>query len=120
MPSHEPLPGDGPSGPGKRARLSTCGRTFRAQPPFLRPRGIYTRRVIQKAVESVYRDGLAARKVPDRLARDFWVRPSEKSPQRELLRPGNNALPRNRMHWSDNDSPLIGSPTLGWGPVRVR
>jgi hypothetical protein len=55
-----------------------CGRTFGAQPPFLRPRGIYTRRVIQKAVESVYRDGLAARKVPDRLARDFWVRPSEK------------------------------------------
>jgi len=55
-----------------------CGRTFRAQPPFLRPHAIYTRRVVQKAVEAVYLDGLAARRVPDRLARDFWVRPSEK------------------------------------------
>jgi len=55
-----------------------CGRVFRAQPPFLRPRAIYTRRVVQKAVEAVYGDGLAARNVPDRLARDFWVRPSEK------------------------------------------
>jgi hypothetical protein len=57
---------------------ASCSRMFRAQPPFLRPRGIYTRRVVQKAVEAVYRDGLAARSVPDRLARDFWVRPSEK------------------------------------------
>jgi hypothetical protein len=56
----------------------SCGRTFRAQPPFLRPRAIYTRRVVQKAVEAVYCDGLAARSVPDRMARDFWVRPSEK------------------------------------------
>ena len=55
-----------------------CGRTFRAQPPFLRRRAIYTRRVVQKAVEAVYCDGLAARCVPDRLARDFWVKPSEK------------------------------------------
>jgi len=55
-----------------------CGRDFRAQPPFLRPRAIYTRRVVQKAIESVFHDGLAMRKVPDRLARDFWVRPSEK------------------------------------------
>jgi ribosomal protein L34E len=55
-----------------------CGRTFRAQPPFLRPRAIYTQRVVQKAVEAVYCDGLAARCVPDRLARDFWVKPSEK------------------------------------------
>jgi hypothetical protein len=51
---------------------------FRAQPPFLRPRAIYTRRVVQKAVEAVFCDGLAARCVPDRLARDFWVKPSEK------------------------------------------
>ncbi len=56
----------------------TCSRMFRAQPPFLRPRGIYTRRVVEKAIEAVYRDGLAARRVPDRLARDFWVKPSEK------------------------------------------
>lgn len=55
-----------------------CGHAFRAQPPFLRPRAIYTRRVVQKAVAAVYCDGLAARNVPDRLARDFWVRPSEK------------------------------------------
>jgi hypothetical protein len=57
---------------------ATCSRMFRAQPPFLRPRAIYTRRVVQKAVEAVFCDGLAAGCVPDRLARDFWVRPSEK------------------------------------------
>jgi hypothetical protein len=56
----------------------TCCCMFRAQPPFLRPRAIYTRRVVQKAIEAVHHDGLAARCVPDRLARDFWVRPSEK------------------------------------------
>lgn len=59
-------------------RCERCGHRFRAQPPFLRPRAIYTRRVVQKAVEAVYCDGLAARNVPERLARDFWVRPSEK------------------------------------------
>jgi hypothetical protein len=59
-------------------RCGPCGRTFRAQPPFLRPDAIYARRVVQKAVEAVYCDGLAARNVPDRLARDFCVRPSEK------------------------------------------
>ncbi len=59
-------------------RCRPCGREFRAQPPFLRPDAIYTRRVVQKAVEAVYCDGLAARNVPDRLARDFCVRPSEK------------------------------------------
>jgi hypothetical protein len=56
----------------------TCSRMFRAQPPFLRPRAIYTRRVVQKAIDAVYRDGLAARSVPDRLAWDFWVKPDEK------------------------------------------
>ena len=59
-------------------RCFPCGRVFRAQPPFLRRHAIYTRRVVQKAVEAVNFDGLAARRVPDRLARDFWVRPSEK------------------------------------------
>jgi len=59
-------------------RCRSCGREFRAQPPFLRPDAIYTRRVVQKAVEAVYCDGLAARNVPDRLARDFCVRPSER------------------------------------------
>ncbi len=43
----------------------------RAQPPFLRPDAIYTRRVVRKAVESVYVDGLAFRTVGQRLARDF-------------------------------------------------
>jgi hypothetical protein len=57
---------------------ATCSRMFRAQPPFLRPRSVYTRRVVQKAVDAVYRDGLAARCVPDRLARDFWIKPDEK------------------------------------------
>lgn len=55
-----------------------CSRMFRPQPPFLRPRAIYTQRVVQKAVEAVYRDGMAMRCVPDRLARDFWVKPDEK------------------------------------------
>jgi hypothetical protein len=55
-----------------------CSRMFRAQPPFLRPRAIYTQRVVQKAIDAVYRDGMAARSVPDRLARDFWVKPDEK------------------------------------------
>jgi hypothetical protein len=57
---------------------TACTRMFRAQPPFLRPRAIYTRRVVQKAVEAVFCDGMAARCVPDRLARDFWVKPDEK------------------------------------------
>ena len=57
---------------------ATCTRMFRVQPPFLRPRCIYTRRVVRKAIEAVYCDGMAVRSVPDRLARDFWVRPDEK------------------------------------------
>ncbi len=55
---------------------ATCQHYFRAQPPFLRPDAIYTNRVVQKAVEAVYQDGMALRRVPARLARDFWVRPS--------------------------------------------
>ncbi len=58
---------------------TTCHRYFRAQPPFIRPNAIYTNRVIDKAVRSVTEDGLAMRCVPDRLARDFWVQPSEGS-----------------------------------------
>ena len=55
-----------------------CACMFRAQPPFLRPRAIYTLRVVQKAIEAVYHDRMAMRCVPDRLARDFWVKPAEK------------------------------------------
>jgi hypothetical protein len=55
-----------------------CARMFRAQPPFLRPRAIYTQRVVQKAIEAVYHDQMAMRCVPERLARDFWVKPAEK------------------------------------------
>ena len=54
-----------------------CQHYFRAQPPFLRPDAIYTNRVVHKAVQSVYEDGMALRRVSTRLARDFWVRPSE-------------------------------------------
>ena len=54
-----------------------CRHYFRAQPPFLRPRAIYTNRVVDKAVQSVYNDDMAMRRVTERLARDFWVRPSE-------------------------------------------
>jgi lambda repressor-like predicted transcriptional regulator len=54
-----------------------CLHYFRAQPPFLRPDASYTNRVVDKAVQSVYADGLAMRQVTARLARDFWVAPSE-------------------------------------------
>lgn len=55
----------------------TCHHYFRAQPPFLRPDAIYTNRVVSTAVHSVYQDGMAIRRVATRLARDFWVKPSE-------------------------------------------
>jgi hypothetical protein len=54
-----------------------CEHYFRAQPPFLRRGAIYTRRVVEKAVQAVYDDGLAMRRVPERMGRDFRVRPSE-------------------------------------------
>jgi len=54
-----------------------CERHFRAQPPFLRPNAVYTERVREKATLSVYEDGMAVRRVTERLARDFWVSPSE-------------------------------------------
>jgi hypothetical protein len=60
----------------------SCRHYFRAQPPFLRPDASYTNRVIQKAVQAVNHDGMAFRRVADRLARDFWVRPSEGSLRR--------------------------------------
>jgi transposase len=56
---------------------SLCHHYFRAQPPFLRRDAIYTNRVVDKAVQSVYEDGMAMRRVSTRMARDFWVRPSE-------------------------------------------
>lgn len=56
-----------------------CRHYFRAQPPFLRPDASYTNRVVATAVAAVYQDGMAIRRVPERLARDFWVRPSEAS-----------------------------------------
>jgi hypothetical protein len=58
-------------------RCQGCGRHFRAQPPFLRPDATYTIRVVEKAVASVVEDGMAMTRVASRLARDFWVRPSE-------------------------------------------
>jgi hypothetical protein len=42
-----------------------CGRMFRAQPSFLRPRAIYTLRVVQKAVAVHGRDSMAMRCVPE-------------------------------------------------------
>jgi transposase-like protein len=56
-----------------------CDHYFRAQPPFLRPDATYAQRVVRKAIQSVYDDGMALRRVPERLARDFWVQPSEKT-----------------------------------------
>jgi len=63
-------------------RCPTCQHYFRLQPPFLRPDAIYTNRVVTKAVQSVIQDGMAMRRVPQRLARDFWVQPSEGSIRR--------------------------------------
>ena len=54
-----------------------CGCYFRLQPPFLRTDAIYTNRVVAKAIHSVYQDRMAMRRVAVRLARDFWVQPSE-------------------------------------------
>ncbi len=54
-----------------------CHHYFRAQPPFLRPDATYASRVVATAVASVYEDGMARTRVSRRLARDFWVRPSE-------------------------------------------
>jgi transposase len=54
-----------------------CHHYFRVQPPFLRPDAIYTNRVVRTAVQSVYQDGMAMRRVGQRLGRDFWVQPSE-------------------------------------------
>jgi hypothetical protein len=56
---------------------SECHHYFRVQPPFLRPDAIYTNRVVRTAVQSVYQDGMAIRRVGQRLSRDFWVQPSE-------------------------------------------
>jgi transposase len=56
---------------------AACAHYFRVQPPFLRPGTSYTTRVVAKAVASVYRDGMAIRRVSRRLAEDFWVQPSE-------------------------------------------
>jgi hypothetical protein len=58
-------------------RCPSCECHFRAQPPFLRPDATYTNRVVEKAVVSVVEDGMAMTRVARRLARDFWVRPSE-------------------------------------------
>ena len=58
---------------------AACRHYFRAQPPFLRPDGVYTNRVIATAVAAVYEDGMAMRRVPARIARDFWVQPCEGS-----------------------------------------
>lgn len=54
-----------------------CHHYFRVRPPFLRPDAIYTNRVVRTAVQSVYQDGMAMRRVGQRLGRDFWVQPSE-------------------------------------------
>jgi hypothetical protein len=59
-----------------------CHHYFRAQPPFLRADAVYTNRVVTKAIQSVHHDGMAFRRTAARLARDFWVRPSEGSIRR--------------------------------------
>jgi len=56
-----------------------CRHSFRAQPPFLRPDASYTNRVVATAVAAVEQDRMAIRSLPERLARDFWICPSEAS-----------------------------------------
>jgi transposase/transposase-like protein len=58
-------------------RCPACHHYFRVQPSFLRRDAIYSNRVVDKAVRCVYEDGMAMRRVTDRMARDFWVQPSE-------------------------------------------
>jgi hypothetical protein len=58
-------------------RCASCRCYFRAQPPFLRKNAVYTDRVRNKAVLSVYEDEMPFRRVTGRLTRDFWVKPSE-------------------------------------------
>ena len=57
-------------------RCRACRQHFRAQPPFLRHGASYTNRVVTAAVHAVFSDGMAACRVPARLARDLRVRPS--------------------------------------------
>src|SRR3712207_1810989 len=42
-------------------RCSTCSGYVRVQTPFLHKNGVYTERVVNKAVYSVYQDGMAFR-----------------------------------------------------------
>jgi transposase-like protein len=56
---------------------STCQRHFRHCPPFLRPRGIYTRRVVECVLASVFDDAMSIARVVERMARDFCLRISE-------------------------------------------
>lgn len=63
-------------------RCAICARYFRAQGPFMQLYSSYTRRVVQTAVDAVLRDGMPIRRVAARMARDFWVRPSEASIRR--------------------------------------
>jgi len=56
-----------------------CEHYFRNQPTFLRPDAIYCNRVVMLAAQSVCDDGMAMARVVQRLARDFWVQPSEAS-----------------------------------------
>lgn len=60
-------------------RCGACGHLFRGQPPFIRPGATYTNRVVRLAVQAVFEDGMAISRVPERMARDFWTRPSEAS-----------------------------------------
>ncbi len=59
-----------------------CRHYFRAQPPFLQRSAIYANRVVDKAVQSVYEDGMAMRQVLTRMGRNLWVRPSDGSIRR--------------------------------------
>jgi hypothetical protein len=58
-------------------RCRFCRHYFRFQPAFLRKDAVYTNRVVATAIHSVFLDGMAITRVAARMARDFWVCPSE-------------------------------------------
>jgi uncharacterized protein (UPF0212 family) len=82
-------------------RCHACGQHFRAQPPFLRPGASYTNRVVAAAVHAVFSDGMAARRVPARLARDLPGTPQRHGDPRLVPHLRRRPDARRRLHRLD-------------------
>lgn len=87
---------------------AACDRYFCAQPPFLQRGAIYANRVVDKAVRSVYQDGMAMRQVPIRMARDFRVHPNEGSIRRWCRMYGES------FDFATDYQPWVVSEFCGW------